>query len=255
MLPLLLAQTAGAAAGVGATGGATMSAGAMAGGGMGAMMFGQQAGAYNAGASSGLFGSGGQFGLGQTMNTIGMGLGLASAMGTQGAGVQGLVRLSKSGKKLEKNLYEDTQAKLTGTNLAEPYVKAYRSSMKGKLKRRAGEQERATRGLGGELGTRDVRTGKGAASLVASAGANIEGKAAPAIWEQEFIRGEKAKGITGAQNILAEQRQIATIKAGTDLTNAGLGRLRGAEQGQALGDMARYLAYQKYPPYQGRRYG
>ena len=226
--------------------------------GMGKMMFGSGGGGYGVTggligpatqSTAGLLGAAGKFGLGQSISTIGMGLGLISAMGSHGAGVQGLVRLSKSGKKLEKSVFEDTKAKMTGANLALPYVKAYRSTMKGKLKRKAGEQLRESRGLGGVLASRDVQTGTGAKALLASTGANIEAGAAPEIWDSEFVRSERQKGISGAQNILSEQRQVAMLKAGSDFANAEIGQMRGAQQGQALGDMARYLAYMKYPPY------
>jgi hypothetical protein len=232
----------------------------MANGGIGNMLFGQGGGGFGVPggkigppvqSTQGLFGSGGQFGMSQTMSTIGMGLGLAQAFGKDatGSAITQTVPLSKEGKKLKTSLLEDTKAKLTGANLAEPYVRAYVSAQKGRLKRQAGAQTRALRGITGELASRDVRTGRGMGALVASAGQRIEGGAAPAKWESEFIRGERAKGISGLQNIRNIELQTALLKASGGFAKTEIGRMRGATQGQALGDLARYLAYQKYPMY------
>lgn len=232
----------------------------MADGGFGNMMFGQGGGGYGVTGgkigppvqpTQGMFGSGGQFGLPQTMTTIGMGLGIAQAYGKDatGSAITQKVPLSKEGKKLKTTLFEDTKSKLSGANLAEPYIRAYISAQKGKLKRQAGTQTRALRGITGELASRNVRTGKGMGALVASAGQRIEGGAAPDIWESEFIRGEHAKGIYGLQKIRNIDLQTAMLKASGGFDKAALSRMKGASQGQALGDLARYIAYMKYPMY------
>jgi hypothetical protein len=73
--------------------------------------------------------------------------------------------------------------------------------------------------------------------------------AAPEIWEAGFIQDEFRKGMSGLENIRNIELQTPLLKAGGAYTKMGLGQLRGARQGQALGDFAQWLALQKYPYY------
>jgi hypothetical protein len=229
--------------------------------GLGSMLFGSGGGGYGVTggkigpamqSTGGLLGSGGQFDWGRSLMTAGMGLGLGQAFGgsSVGSSILQKIPLSKGGKKLKTQLYETTQDQLLGRNLAKPFVKEYVSIYKGKLKKQAGELQKQTRSGISELTGRRVGTGAGLGGALSGIGGQIGAGAAPANWEAGFRRSEYEKGIAGAENIRNLELQTAKLAGTGDFTKQFIGQLSGAQQGLALGDLARYLMYLKYPPYQ-----
>ena len=243
MLPALLGLLGSVAGGIGAAAGGVAGAAGGAIGGIGGAVGGIGGFLGGGGAAAG-GGGGGMFG---AMNLAGMGMGLAQAFGKDatGASVMQKIPLSEEGKALQQTLEADTFKRLSGANLAEPYIKNYRSIQKGILKRQAGRAG----DIGGQVGTQRVRTGRGLGGILAAAGSRVESSAAPDIWEAGFIRDEFTKGFAGLENIRNIDLQTGLLKAQSGYTKAALSQLKGAQQGQALGDFAEFLALQKYPYY------
>lgn len=195
-------------------------------------------------ATSGLFGTGGQFGIAQTLGTAGMGLGLAQAFGgtSQGAAPTAEIKLSPEGEKLEKALFGKIKTQyetgLMPKNLASIYI--------GKIKRQVAPSARIPRGV---LSGDRVRTGRQVGQIVGEAGQRMEGEVAPAKFMAAKRQEEMISAITNLQNIMNIERQVPILKAQAGFTGGLLSRMGGAAKGQALGDVAQYLAMLRYPAY------
>ena len=218
------------------------------GGGFGNMMFGSAATG-----SSGLFGAGGQYNAGQTMYTTGMGMGIAQAFAGRsatGATISGRVNFSQHGKRLELDVLNQAKAELSGENLAQPFVKSYISIQKGRLKRQAAETKKQTKRTLAAASSREIQTGAGMRGALAGTAGDIEGMAAPERWGADFGQQEYRKGLTGLQNIRNIELQTPLLQASARFAQAETAQMRGAQQGQALGDMAMYYAYLRNQPSQ-----
>lgn len=199
------------------------------------------------GAIGGLFGGGAGGGLFQTIGALGMGLGTAQAFGGGGGPMPtAKIRLTEEGEKLQEKTFETIKKQreegLMPPNLASIYI--------GRIKKQEGERARAGRGLLSAAATRRVGTGGGVGAALTEAGARMEGLAAPEKWRAGQKEEEFLSALTNLQNIRNLELQTAPLKAQSQFIQRGLGRMRGAGQGQALGDIAQWLAMLKYPPYQ-----
>lgn len=238
---------AGGGALVGGLGGIGAGAGgAGGGGGLGSMLFGSGAGGK---ATVGLLGAGGQFGLPQAMSTMGMGMGLAQAFGggsASGYAPSAAITLTPAGKKLQKSLFETVKKQygegLLPPNLASIYI--------GRIKREGGERQRIARGMLTGAAAKRVRTGRGTAAAISETGQRIEDLVAPTKWREGMKEEEKRNALINLINIMNIEQQTPLLRAQSQLMRSGFGQMRGAMQGQALGDVAQYLGYLKYPPYQ-----
>lgn len=203
-------------------------------------------GGQGANAYGGLFGQGGNFNMFQTASTIGMGLGAAQAFSSSGFAPSAKVPLSPEGARLEKTYFETAKKQyetgLMPANLASIFI--------GGIKRKEGQRHRAARGLLSGLAGADVRTGQGVRAALTEGGSRMEGLTAPAQWRTGAREQEFRSGLTNLSNIRNLQLQTPLLKAQAGFAGSMIERMRGARQGQALGDISRYLAMTRYPiPY------
>lgn len=191
----------------------------------------------------GLFGMGGKFDLGQSMMTAGMGLGAAQAFGSSsGSPYPYLVRLSPAGKRVEKAYYETTKKQYEGSllppNLASIYV--------GKIKRQEGTRRRqARRGMGGYL--TGLPTGRAVGASLAETGTAMEGGVAPTRWRGERKIQDRLGAYSHMSNIISEQLQLGQLQTAQGYYKTLASDWDRARRGQALGDVAQYLAMMRYP--------
>jgi hypothetical protein len=212
-------------------------AGGMAGGAAGAAGFSGAAGGFGSTLFAGAMGAQMGMGLGQSFG--------GSSMG--GYAPTYAVRLTKRGKQLEKNVFGKikTQYK-TGymdENLARPYVQAYVGKMKRELAQQAKLTDQALMGAA----TRRVRTGRGAMGMLGAGMARMKGLAGPER-AREDIRIENFRNtLANLQNIMAIERQTPILRAQSQLARGGLGQLRSAAQGEAIGETLNLLGYMYRP--------
>jgi len=238
LLPLLGAAASGVGAAASGIGGLMGSAG----------LFGSAAAGGKA-ATAGLFGAGGTFGLTQALGTAGMGLGLMQAFGgrgSTGSAFQTRVNLSPEGQRLEKKTYETIKKQyeegVMPANIASVYI--------GRIKGEEGKRARVGRGLLSQAAARRVGTGGGVKAALTESGARMEGLAAPTTWQVSQKEEEFRNALVNLQNLRNIELQTPLLRARGQFAEAGFQQMRGAAQGQALGDVAQWLAMLKYPPYQ-----
>lgn len=201
-------------------------------------MFGAK-GAATGAAKGGLFSGSNLFTM---MSGAGMGMGAAQAFSSSGGFAPTFkVNLSPEGQKLQKTLYETTKKQyetgLLPANLASIYI--------GGIKRQAGEGRRMIRGM--LASGKKIRTGRDIGAAITGAKETMEGQVAPAQWKKGFRENEFRSALASMQNIRNIELQTPVLKAQTAFTKGLTGQMRSAAQGQALGDIARWLAMVKYP--------
>ena len=206
------------------------------GSGIGSLMFG------SAGGGAGLFGQGGQFNLGQTAMTAGMGLGVASAF-QGGSQSTARVKLSPMGEKVKSKLYEAGGKMYEGTlmpkNLASQYI--------GQIKRAGGEAKREEEKMMTQMSARPGAGRFGLQAALASAGEGVERAAAPTKWRQQQRGAEWSEGKALLSNLFNIEKQIGMQQTQAGMTESLLRQMKGAQKGQAIGDLARYVSMLRYP--------
>ena len=196
--------------------------------------------------SSGFFGSGGKFGLGETLGTVGMGAAIAQSFGSsQGSSPIYSIPLPPEGEALQKRLTDLTVRQfdedLMPRNVADIYI--------GQIKKKVGAEEREARGLVQKLGSRtdQPRSGKDAQAGLTAAGVIQSGRTAPGDFMRERRIQSQKDAITNAQNLFSITKNTPHLRMSAGLAQSAADKYRAAGRGQALGDAATYAAMVRYP--------